>query len=82
MLTHLPLRSPHWLCCTLPHACDCRFLNYEEALLHGDRAALLGLLEDLHRFADGQPSAGTCLREGPEANSMPYLPYGLISGEC
>ncbi len=35
-----------------------RSLNYEEALLHSERAALTGLLEDLHRLADRQPTAG------------------------
>jgi len=48
-----------------------RFLNFEDALLHAEHGATLGLLEDLHRFADHQPPAGTSLVPG----IPPYLPY-------
>lgn len=48
-----------------------RFLNFEEALLRFDRSAITGLLEDMHRLADGQPSAGTVI----QPNAKPYLPY-------
>ncbi|KAG2436334.1 hypothetical protein HXX76_006643 [Chlamydomonas incerta] len=48
-----------------------RFLVHEEALIHCCRPELTGLLEDLHRLADGQPPPpGTLL---PDA--QPYLPY-------
>lgn len=55
------------------HAACRRFLNFEEALIHGERAALLGLLEDCHRLSDGLPPAGTTLVAG--ARCAPYLPY-------
>ncbi|KAF5839198.1 hypothetical protein DUNSADRAFT_1334 [Dunaliella salina] len=55
---------------TLPNMSR-RFLNFEEALLHAEHGVTLGLLEDLHRFADHQPPAGTSLVPG----IPPYLPY-------
>ncbi len=37
---------------------------YEEALVHGDRPVLTGLLEDLHRLATGAPTVGRRGRGG------------------
>ncbi|KAG2493167.1 hypothetical protein HYH03_008589 [Edaphochlamys debaryana] len=55
---------------TLPGMCR-RFLAYEEALMHCERPPLTGLLEDLHRLADGVAPAPSALL--PECK--PYLPY-------
>ena len=38
---------------THTHTHTHRFLNFEEALLHCERAAITGLLEDLHRPGGG-----------------------------
>ncbi|GFH14516.1 uncharacterized protein HaLaN_10586, partial [Haematococcus lacustris] len=55
---------------TMP-AMSPRWLVYEESLLHCERAAVTGVLEDLHRLADGLPAAPSVLHP----NSQPYLPY-------
>jgi len=79
--THPPSPSPYphpltpTLTLTLTRA---RFLNFEEALVHCDHGAILGLLEDLHRFADGGPPAGTTLAPGVP----PYLPYAQVGFPC
>ncbi|KXZ51767.1 hypothetical protein GPECTOR_11g210 [Gonium pectorale] len=54
-----------------------RCLGYEEALVAGERPALTGLLEDLHRAATGVEPVGTGLRSPStfHPDSQPYLPY-------
>ncbi|KAG1676429.1 hypothetical protein FOA52_002249 [Chlamydomonas sp. UWO 241] len=54
-----------------------RFLVFEEALVHVDSGAVLGMLEDLQRYDNGLPSAGSVLMPGPKGAlpPRPYLPY-------
>lgn len=52
----------------------CRFLVHEDALLCGERAALTGLLEDLHRYADGLSPFSML---GVPVPRRPYVPFCL-----
>lgn len=55
-----------------------RHLPFEQAIMALERPAILGLLEDLHRFAKGQPPAPTSVAAlGPDPR--PFLPYIIHS---
>eukprot|EP00899_Mesostigma_viride_P021072 jgi/Mesvir1/28967/Mv17742-RA.1 len=52
-----------------------RFLGKEERIAFGDRVALTGLLEDLHRCVDGEPPVPLYVRAGMRLR--PYLGRSL-----